>query len=189
MVQRLLAVLGAPLPRAAAEALYVGAVTDTGRFSHANTSARVLRFAADLVAAGVDPHHVHHRLYEGVPVAKARLLGRALSTLEVVADGRLALAVLTRRDFEEVGALEPFSEGVIDHLRALAGVRIAALVREPREGAGRYKVSLRAAVDDVDVSRIARAMDGGGHVQAAGFSTDLELDALVAFLAREAADA
>ncbi len=189
MVGRLLEELGAPLPPAAAVALYVGAVTDTGRFSYANTSPAVLRFAADLVASGVEPAHVYRRLYEGVPVAKTRLLARALASLDVVADGRLALAVLTRRDFADAGAAEPFADGVIDHLRALEGVRMAALIREPREGAARYKVSLRAASDDVDVSRIARLMDGGGHVQAAGFSTDLELPALVAFLAEEAARA
>ena len=93
---------------------------------------------------------------------------------------------LLRSDFEDAGADEPFSEGIIEHVRALRGVEVAVLVREPRDPDGpRFKASMRSAPADVDVSRVARLGGGGGHVQAAGFSSDLELAELLAFVERE----
>jgi phosphoesterase RecJ-like protein len=92
--------------------------------------------------------------------------------------------VLSAADFERSQAEESYSEGIIDHLRALRGTKVAVLVRELSEGErkGQHKVSLRATDDDVDVSVIARAQGGGGHRRAAGFSTTLELHELIAFL-------
>jgi phosphoesterase RecJ-like protein len=186
MVRRLLDELGAPLDDVARQAVYVGLVTDTGRFSYSNTSAAALREAARLVEEGVRPHEIFGRVFEDVPVAKARLLGIALSRLELRLDGRLALTWLLREDFAAAGAEEPFSEGIIEHVRALRGVEVAALLREPRDASGpRFKASLRSKTPEIDVSRVARLGGGGGHVQAAGFSGDLELDELKDFLERE----
>jgi phosphoesterase RecJ-like protein len=186
MVRRLLEALDVPLDDVARQAVYVGLVTDTGRFSYSNTSAVALREAARLVEEGVRPHEIFGRVFEDVPVAKARLLGIALSRLELRLDGRLALTWLLRQDFEDAGAEEPFSEGIIEHVRALRGVEVAALVREPRDPSGpRFKASLRSKTPEIDVSRVARLGGGGGHVQAAGFSSELGLDELKAFLERE----
>jgi phosphoesterase RecJ-like protein len=188
MVRRLLEEVGAPLDDVVRRALYVGLVTDTGRFSYSNTSAAALREAARLVEEGVRPHEIFAHVYEDVPVAKARLLGVALTRLQLRLDGRLAITWLLRQDFEDVGAEDPFSEGIIESIRALRGVEAAALLREPREADGpRFKASLRSASPEVDVSRVARAGGGGGHVQAAGFSSDLSLEELIAFVERELA--
>ena len=95
------------------------------------------------------------------------------------------MSALTATDFSDSEAEESFSEGVIDHLRALEGTEMAALVRDRLGGpdvAGQRKVSLRSSNERVDVSIIARAQGGGGHKQAAGFSTALAHDELVAFL-------
>ena len=110
-----------------------------------------------------------------------QLLLEALEAVERLDDGRLTLSWLRREDFTETGAEESHSEGVIDHLRAVEGTKVAALVRARGNGDGR-KVSLRATDDDVDVSRIARAQGGGGHRRAAGFTTTLEDEALREFL-------
>jgi phosphoesterase RecJ-like protein len=186
MVRRLLEQLDAPLDPETRNALYVGLVTDTGRFSYSNTSAAALREAARLVEEGVRPHEIFSHVYEDVPAAKARLLGIALSRLQLRLDGRLALTWLLRSDFEEVGAEDPFSDGIIEHIRALRGVEAAALLREPRDPDGpRFKASLRSRNAEIDVSRVARAGGGGGHVQAAGFSSDLPLEELIEFVERE----
>ena len=170
-----------------AEALYVGLVTDTGRFMYENTGPRAHVMAADLIEAGVDVHEIYRRLYEGVPEPKLALLTRALGAVERYDDGRLTLARLARDDFAATGAKESFTEGIIDHLRGVEGTKVAALARElTAEGCERdSKVSLRATDADVDVSVIARAQGGGGHRQAAGFATQMDRDELVAFL-REA---
>ncbi len=170
-----------------AEALYVGLITDTGRFMYESTGPRAHLMAAELIEAGVDVPGVYRQLYEGIPLGKLTLLSLALAQVQRFDSGELALAAITAEDFDRAEAEESYSEGIIDQLRALEGTKVAVLVRELSSGArkGQHKVSLRATDDDVDVSVIARAQGGGGHRRAAGFSTTLDPDELVAFL-REA---
>jgi phosphoesterase RecJ-like protein len=169
-----------------AEPLYVALVTDTGRFQYANTSPKALRLAADLIEAGADWHKVFQTVYENVQFAKLKLLARALERAEVYSGGRLVISHLRKNDFAEVGAAEPYSEGIIDYLRAVEGAMVAALIREPPRGDGPlHRISLRASVDEIDVSVIARKSDGGGHPQAAGFSSELPLDDLKRFIVEE----
>ncbi len=182
--------LGVAPSRTVADALYVGLITDTGRFMYENTGRRAHLMAADLIDAGVDVHEIYRRVYEGMPYGKLALLARGLSNVERYDDGRLTMTELTAGDFDDSGAEESYSEGVVDHLRAVKGTRIAAVVRD-RLGVNRVaaprKVSLRAGDDAIDVSAIARAQGGGGHRQAAGFSTELSHDELVSFLREQLA--
>jgi phosphoesterase RecJ-like protein len=167
-----------------AQALYVGLITDTGRFMYENTGPTAHLMAAELIEAGVDVALIYRRLYEGLPTGKLTLMALALSQLERYDSGELTMAALSAADFARADAEESYSEGIIDQLRALEGTKVAALVRELSSGErkGQHKVSLRATDDDVDVSIIARAQGGGGHRRAAGFSTTLPHDELVDFL-------
>ena len=187
IVADLLAALDAPLSPQIAEALYIGIVTDTGRFQYANTTPKALRLAADLVDAGANVHDIFRHVYETVQFAKLKLLARALEHARAFEDGRLVISYLLRSDFAEAGADEPFSEGIIDYLRASEGSVLVALIREPPPSPGgpMHRVSLRSSSDEVDVSAIARKSAGGGHVQAAGFSSDLPLEEIVEFVRRE----
>jgi bifunctional oligoribonuclease and PAP phosphatase NrnA len=180
----LMRALGVELTQPIAEALYVGLVTDTGRFMYENTGSCAHVMAAELIAAGIDVHEIYRRLYEGVPQGKLELLARGLSAVERFDGGLLTVTQLTREDYAVTGADESYSEGVVDHLRSVEGTAVAGLVREllSDSAATRRKVSLRATDDRVDVSAIARALGGGGHRRAAGFSTDMEFAELVAFL-------
>ena len=172
--------LGVELTPELAEPLYIALVTDTGRFQYANTTPKSFRLAAELVEAGADIHQVFQQVYESVEFAKLKLLARALGRAEVLEGGRIVVSHLLRSDFGEVGAAEPYSEGIIDYLRAVEGAELAVLVREQlNEGAAAYKGSLRSSIDELDVSAIARRFGGGGHRQAAGFSTDLPLEEIV----------
>ena len=156
-----------------AEALYVGLVTDTGRFQYTNTTPKALRLAAELVEAGADVHGVFQHVYETVQFAKLKLLARALERAQLYEGGGLVVSYLLRDDFAEVGAEEPYSEGIIDHLRAVEGSEMVALIREPpRDDGPARRISLRSSHDEVDVSAIARESGGGGHRQAAGFSSE-----------------
>jgi len=167
-----------------ADALYVGLVTDTGKFMYENTGMRAHMMAAELIEAGVDVNAIYRRLYEEIPYSRLELLARGLVNVQRFDDGRLTIAQLFRADFEAAGAEESDSEGVIDHLRSVQGTKVAALARELLDGdkAGKRKVSLRATDGTVDVSIIARAGGGGGHRQAAGFTTELGTEDLVAFI-------
>ena len=176
--------LGVRPSPAVAQALYIGLITDTGRFMYENTGPRAHQMAAELIEAGVDVQLVYRQLYEEMPPGKLALLALALAQMQRFDSGELTLAALSASDFDRAEAEESYSEGIIDQLRALQGTKVAALVRELRSGErkGQHKVSLRATDDDVDVSVIARAQGGGGHRRAAGFSTTLEPEELVAFL-------
>src|SRR5581483_9097443 len=144
-----------------AEALYVALVTDTGRFQYTNTTPKALRLAADLVEAGADVHKVFQGVYESVQFAKLKLLARALDRAQVYEGGRVVVSYLLRSDFAEVGAVEPYSEGIIDYLRAVAGAGLCALVRDPpRAGASCRKLSMRSSVDEIGLSAIARSFGG-----------------------------
>src|SRR5918999_587992 len=181
IVWRLAKELGAEITPRIADALYTGLVTDTGRFMYENTSPDAHRMASELIEAGVEPHEVYRRLWEDLPFRRLQLLQRALASVERHDDGALTIAHLTMGDYEATGALETDSEGVVDHMRAVEGTRVASLVREllSEDREGMRKVSLRATDGSVDVSRLARAFGGGGHPQAAGFSTALPYPELV----------
>ena len=178
--------LGVEVTPEIAEPLYVALVTDTGRFQYANTTPKALRLAAELVEAGADVHKVFQGVYESVQFAKLKLLARALERAAVYEGGGLVVSHLLRDDFSQVGAVEPYSEGIIDFLRAVEGADMAALIREPpRGGSPARRISLRASHDELDVSAIARKSGGGGHRQAAGFSSDESVEAITEFIVRE----
>jgi bifunctional oligoribonuclease and PAP phosphatase NrnA len=173
-----------------AEPLYIALVTDTGRFQYTNTTPKALRLAAELVEAGADVHRIFQGVYESVQFAKLKLLARALDRAQVYEGGRIVISYLLRTDFADVGAAEPYSEGIIDYLRAVEGADMAVLIREPpRAGGPTRRVSLRASVDELDVSAIARKSGGGGHRQAAGFSSEASIEEISDFVRREFAAA
>jgi bifunctional oligoribonuclease and PAP phosphatase NrnA len=169
-----------------AEALYIALVTDTGRFQYTNTSPKALRLAASLIERGADVHKVFQGVYESVEFAKLKLLARALAHAQVYEGGRVVVSYLARDDFSAVSAPEPYAEGIIDYLRAVQGADMSVLIREPpRRGGPTRRVSLRASVDELDVSAIARKSAGGGHRQAAGFSSELSIEEITNFVLEE----
>jgi phosphoesterase RecJ-like protein len=185
IVRDVLARLGVELTSEIAEPLYVGLVTDTGRFQYSNTTAKALRLGAELVEAGADVHNVFRHVYESVQFAKLKLLARALDHAELYEGGRLVISYLVKDDFIAVSADEPYSEGIIDYLRAVEGSEMVALIREPpREDGPMWRISLRSSHDEIDVSAIARGAGGGGHTQAAGFSWEGPLPEIVDFIRR-----
>lgn len=190
IVRDLLAELGVKLTPQIAEALYVALVTDTGRFQYANTTPKSLRLAAELVEAGVDVQRIFQGIYESVEFAKLKLLAKALDRAQLFEGGRLVITYLLHSDFTELGVGEEYAEGIIDFLRAVDGTEMAAAIREPPEPPdAQRRVSMRSSRDELDVSVIARKRSGGGHRQAAGFSTDESVDEIIEFIRGEFANA
>ena len=146
-------------PPPIAEALYVGLVTDTGRFQYRTTSPAALRLGARLVEAGVDVHKVFERVFESVQPGKLKLLGRVIDHAVSYCDGRLLVSHVSRDDLALVEGDEATTEGLIDHLRAVEGVQVAGLIREQvplADGSlAPNRVSLRSR-GLIDVSAIAR---------------------------------
>jgi len=167
---------------AAATALYAGISFDSGHFRHSSTSAHTLRQAAWLIALGADPAAVYRELYERRSLAALRLCARAVANTTIVDDGRALVSLLTVADYEATGAGEDETEAIVDTLRSVDGVEVAAVVKEQTSGA-RVRVSLRS--QGWDVSALAAERGGGGHRRAAGFSADDDPQEVVRWLSSE----
>jgi len=174
--------LGLQPSRQAAEALFAGISFDTGHFRHDSTTAATFETAAWLTGLGVGVTRVFSMLYEQGSVEALRLWSRAIAGAQVVAYGRALVATLQLSDYAAVGAGEEETEGIVDSLRSIAGVEVAALVKEQSRGP-RVRVSLRSNAHDV--SAIAALQGGGGHRLAAGFSSEDGPEEVTAWLNSE----
>lgn len=180
LVHELAGRLGVAIDRDLATAVYVGLVTDTGRFQYSNTTPESFELAAQLMREGVDVHDVFSRIFENVNYARTKLLGRALERAIQSDDGLIMATHLTQEDFDEFGASEDDAEGIVDALRSVSGTFVAVFLRDLQPGGEHErKGSLRTTREDIDVSAVARSYQGGGHRQAAGFNTADDLEAVV----------
>jgi len=168
LIHELLSLLDAELTPAIATCLLTAIMVDTGRFSYTNTTPTTHHIAADLVAAGADVSTIVDWIWGRVKYPAAKLLGAALSSLQVSADGRIAWAVLRHEDYLATVAAPEDTEGIIDHVRSIRGAEVAVIFSERR---GVIRVSMRSA-GKVDVAVLARQFGGGGHIKAAGLTYD-----------------
>jgi len=164
LVFELANLLPEPIATAALNLLLVTLFTDTGGFRYANASHRAFEVAAALVEAGGDPEVVSGWVYENRTASSLRLLAKALETLRIDCQGQAATVLVSKGMM--IGTAPGDTEGIVDHARAISGVKAAALLRETDDGG--IKVSLRSK-GQVSVEPIARSFGGGGHDKAAGF--------------------
>jgi phosphoesterase RecJ-like protein len=157
---------GLPFNRDIAENLYAAISTDTGSFQYPKTSPRTFEIAADLIRAGLDVGRLNQKLYENYPRRRVELLRELLRTMRFERGGRIASFKLDLKTATELGVLPEDNEGLIDHLRAIRGVIVAAFFEELPDG--KVRVSMRSKSDAVDVCAICQKFGGGGHTLAAG---------------------
>jgi phosphoesterase RecJ-like protein len=165
--------LGWPLSPEAARALYVGILTDTGGFRFANTTPRVLQVAGALLERGVDPESIYESVYASSPEGKVRLTAEVLQTLVVEPDIGLAWVTVPPDALARHNTTADDLDGIVEHPRQIAGVRLALLFRQLANG--RIKVSFRS-MGKVDAAEIAQGFGGGGHRKAAGASAEGSLE-------------
>jgi bifunctional oligoribonuclease and PAP phosphatase NrnA len=170
LVFRLLKKMGAPISRQAAEAIYMGIVTDTGSFRFSNTNRAAFDICGEMTALGADPFKVGKHIYRTYSLARIRLLGIVLDSIEMFHDGKVSLMTLTRDMIQKAGAGPGDMDGLIDYARGIQGVKAAVLIKEMGDGPRRH-VSMRSD-GDVDVAALASRFGGGGHPQAAAFDMD-----------------
>lgn len=166
LIWELAALLGAERDRVVATCCYTGLMTDTGRFQYQNADPAAFAGAAEMVAAGAEPHVIARPIYQSRTLASIQLEGRNVDHMALSADGSAALSWLSLADFAECGACKADAEPMVDVLRCIEGVQVACMLREQD---GEVRGSLRAK-DAVDVAAIAREFGGGGHTAAAGFT-------------------
>lgn len=165
LIYDLAVTLGQEITPAIAVALYVALLTDTGGFRFANTTARCLAIASQLLAAGVEPEEMYRRLYASHPIGRLHLLRDALATLEVDPAYGISWISVAAGAAEEYGLKSDDLEGLAEHPRSVGGTRMAIFFRDL--GHGKIKVSFRST-GDVNVNEFARRFGGGGHARASG---------------------
>jgi len=163
-----------PLDQDTATALWVGVVTDTGRFAYDNTAPETLEFAADLLRRGrVATAAVNDQVYGNISEAQLRLQARAIDSLQLSPDGRVALMSLALSDYTDCGASVLDSENFVNLPRALRGVEVAGLLYES-DHVGQTRLSLRS-LPPWDASLFCARYSGGGHARAAGATLEMEI--------------
>lgn len=157
--------LGVPPAGDFAQAIMLGLVTDTGGFLHGNTSAEVLRLTAVLVENGCDLHGLREKIENSWSMGRLRLWVRALDGIRCDRNGSIALCAVTLEDLRRCGARREDCQGIVDQMRRLKGVRMAAFLREDAPGV--FKLSMRSS-GATNVREVAACFGGGGHRNAAG---------------------
>jgi phosphoesterase RecJ-like protein len=165
--------MGVTLEPEAAFAAYTGMVSDTGFFAYQKTSIRSFRAAITLLELGVNPSEAYHQLCENHAVRALLLQKKAFASLKLHFDGRAASQVLRLEDFAEVGAVNDDADGFINIPLRSREIVVSIMVKESISG--KVKCSLRSK-GSIDVSKIARDFGGGGHINAAGFKSDVDID-------------
>lgn len=167
---------GGALDADIATCLYVALVTDTDRFTESCVTPAVMELGARLLSYGVDQTAIAHRVYDEHSFGYVKLLGRAMERATLVRAVGLLWTAVTSNDLEQLGLVLTDTEGLIDVLRGVEHVPCTMVAKQ--KPSGNWAVSLRSR-GDVDVGRIARALGGGGHRFAAGFSSRLPLQDVV----------
>ena len=167
MIFDLALALNADVTYNAAYCLYTAIVSDSGSFKYDSTSAYTFQVASHLLNRGVVPSEVAGKLFDNYSANRLRLLEKVLGSLELCANGQIAIISVTSEMFEASGAKREDTEEFINLPRALRSVKVAAFLRDTPEGF--IKVSLRAK-GECDVSQVALKYGGGGHRNAAGYS-------------------
>jgi len=173
LIYDLLCEMGVEIDKEIGEAIFAAITTDTGNFQYSNTSRRSHEIMAALYDAGIDANGVSIELYENMRIEKILIKNKVLSTLELLAGGKAAICYMTETMLEETGATGDETDGVVQDLRSISGVEIAAFLKE--QGDGKVKASLRSK-RYADVAAIAAAFGGGGHIRAAGCTLECNLE-------------
>jgi phosphoesterase RecJ-like protein len=147
--------------------IYAAILTDTGRFSYANTNKETFRIASDLISLGVDPYEVVDRVYNTRTPAQIKLLAKILDTMTIDGDQYYFYCQVTQEMLRVTGTVMSDTEGVVDTLKTVENFDVCFLLKE--EGDGRVRVSARSN-DRFDCNTFARRFGGGGHPAASGFT-------------------
>lgn len=174
IIYDLLKSMGCKINGEIADALYAAITTDTGNFRYSNTTKRTHLIVADLYGYGLNHTKVCVQIYENVRKERVKLSAEALKEMQVLCQNTAGIVCVTQKMLEENQAGMEETEGIIDTLKSIEGIEIAALLKEKEKDI--IKVSLRAK-SYANVANIAQKFQGGGHIKAAGCTIYAPLEA------------
>ena len=173
LVWDVLSLMGVQADRSIGEAVYVGTSTDTGCFRYANTTAHTFETAAVCAAAGARIYELNQELFETNTLGRLRMQGWIVDHMRMLEGGKMAVCAIPRTVEEELGVTQDDMDNISSFPRTVAGVCVAATLRESAEGD--TKLSVRA-VPGYDAARVTEKFGGGGHKGAAGASLKMPLE-------------
>ncbi len=165
MIYELAVSVGVNIDTDIATNLYTCILTDTGSFRYSSTTPKALKIAGLLLEKGIDPWRVTEEVYESQSLNRIRLLGMALSKIEISDDGKIAWIVVTQDMYRDTATTAEDTENFANYPRAIRNVDVSIFFRELENG--RFKISFRSK-GHIDVSAVAQIFGGGGHHNAAG---------------------
>ena len=168
IVYNLIREFGTGWTRDMANAVYTGILTDTGRFMHSNTTYEVHLIAERLMNLGVDHDEIMMNIYQSKSLIQIKTEARAFGRMELLAGGKGVITFLFKDDLKDLGAKKEHTGEIIDRIKEVDGVEMAAYLEERQDG---IKVSMRSKSDST-VSQICEKFGGGGHLKAAGCTID-----------------
>lgn len=157
--------LKAKITKSMATNLFTGISTDTNRFLYQNATSSTYEAVGKLAELGADVEKINNEMYQKRSLESTKIMARALSNLEILKNGKLAISQITKKDFKELKANNNHSEGVVNNFLMIPGVEVAVFLKEESK---QVSINLRSK-DKFDVSDIAVKFGGGGHQRAAGF--------------------
>ena len=175
MIYNLAKAIGAKINAEIASCVYAALLTDTGSFHFSNTTERTFKIASDLVRHGAQPAKLSQAIFYNYPYAKVMLTGAVLSTLQRDESGRIAWITMSKDAMDRIGASEDDSDGIITYPLTVGDVEAVAFFRDL--GNSTYRISLRSK-NRVNVARVAESFGGGGHANAAGFTSKADYETL-----------
>lgn len=159
-----------------AEALYLGIINDTGNFSHSNVTKNTFKVASELIELGADNNKIVNEFFKTKSYQRIKILGKALSEMKFNKEKKLVYFFLPYAFLKEVGASKEDTEGVVEEILNFSESEVSLFLREEKNG--EIKGSMRSKRDK-DVNKIANIFGGGGHIKAAGFSTNLCVNEII----------
>jgi len=168
---------GVSLDPETALAAYTGIIYDTGFFAYQKTGARTFRAALSLLDMGVSPCEAYHHLCETKSTASLLLQKKALASLTLHCDNRVALQILRQSDFDEAAALPEDTHGLVNIPLKAKNILVSLLFKEASDG--KIRCSLRSK-GNINVAKMAQSLGGGGHINASGFKSKLDIDKTIA---------
>ena len=165
--------LDVKLTPAMAQCLFCAIATDTGRFQYQNADAEAFQIASMLVASGANPSEVSLNVYQSFRLQFLHLKSLVMGRITTFEHGRIAYSYATIADIERTGASLDESDGLVDVVRSVAGSEVALFIKEIP--GGKVRGNLRSKGDH-DISVVARALGGGGHRAASGFTVEGSVD-------------
>lgn len=164
------------------EALFAAITTDTGNFQYSNTTRKTHIVVGNLYDIGIDANKVSVEIYENVRLEKLLIKCKGISTMQVFADGKAAIAFVTQNMLSEIGATIDETEGIGEMLRSISGIEISAFLKE--ENSTTIKVGMRAKTYG-NVAKICEKFGGGGHIKAAGCTINDTMEAATRLIMEE----